>query len=58
MRFIVIRLLLNRPDPQTGERAPAETVLGDAVAEASYFEQLGFDGYGIGEHRGRYGAGR
>lgn len=50
MKLIVIRLLLNRPDPGSGERAPAEKVLGDVVREASYFEELGFDGYGIGEH--------
>ena len=25
-------------------------MLGDAIAEATYFEELGFDGYGIGEH--------
>ncbi len=50
MKFIVIRLLTNSPDPLTGHRASATDVLGDAIAEASYFEQLGFDGYGIGEH--------
>jgi len=50
VKFIVIRLLTNSPDPLTGHRASSTDVLGDAVAEASYFEQLGFDGYGIGEH--------
>ena len=50
MKFIVIRLLTNSPDPVTGARATASKVLGDAIAEATYFEELGFDGYGIGEH--------
>lgn len=50
MKFVVIRLLTNRADPATGERATASTVIGDALAEATYFEELGFDGYGIGEH--------
>jgi alkanesulfonate monooxygenase SsuD/methylene tetrahydromethanopterin reductase-like flavin-dependent oxidoreductase (luciferase family) len=50
VKFVVIRLLTNAPDPSTGDRAPASKVLGDAIAEASYFEELGFDGYGIGEH--------
>lgn len=50
MKFIVVRLLTNAPDRVTGERASASKVLGDAIAEASYFEDLGFDGYGIGEH--------
>ena len=50
VKFIVIRLLTNSPDPLTGRRASATEVLGDAIEEASYFEELGFDGYGIGEH--------
>ena len=50
VKFIVIRLLTNPPDPDTGRRASATEVLGDAIEEASYFEELGFDGYGIGEH--------
>ena len=50
MKFIVVRLLTNSPDPDTGRRASATEVLGDAIEEASYFEELGFDGYGIGEH--------
>lgn len=50
MKFVVIRLLTNRADPDTGERPSASTVIGDALAEATYFEDLGFDGYGIGEH--------
>jgi alkanesulfonate monooxygenase SsuD/methylene tetrahydromethanopterin reductase-like flavin-dependent oxidoreductase (luciferase family) len=50
VKFIVIRLLTNSPDPDTGRRASATEVLGDAIEEASYFEELGFDGYGIGEH--------
>ena len=50
MKFIVIRLLTNAPDPDTGRRASATEVLGNAIEEASYFEEIGFDGYGIGEH--------
>ena len=50
MKFIVIRLLTNPPDPDTGRKASATEVLGDAIEEASYFEELGFDGFGIGEH--------
>ncbi len=50
MKFIVIRLLTNPPDPDTGRRASATEVLGNAVEEAAYFEEIGFDGYGIGEH--------
>jgi alkanesulfonate monooxygenase SsuD/methylene tetrahydromethanopterin reductase-like flavin-dependent oxidoreductase (luciferase family) len=50
VKFLIVRLLTNSPDPATGERASASKVLGDAIAEASYFEDLGFDGYGIGEH--------
>ncbi|MBI4935774.1 MAG: LLM class flavin-dependent oxidoreductase, partial [Actinobacteria bacterium] len=50
MKFIVVRLLLNPPDPATGLRPSASQVFSDVVSEASYFEDLGFDGYGIGEH--------
>ena len=50
MKFFVVRLLMNRPDPATGRRASAEEVLGEALREAPIFEELGFDGYGIGEH--------
>ncbi len=50
MKFIVVRLLTNAPDRQTGERASASKVFGDALREAEWFEEIGFDGYGIGEH--------
>jgi len=39
VKFIVIRLLTNSPDPDTGRRASATEVLGDAIEEASYFEE-------------------
>ena len=50
MKFFVVRLLTNTPDPTTGVRASASTVLGDALREAPVFEDLGFDAYAIGEH--------
>ncbi|MET0459313.1 MAG: LLM class flavin-dependent oxidoreductase [Ilumatobacteraceae bacterium] len=50
MKFFVVRLLTNAPDPVTGARASASTVLGDALREAPVFEDLGFDAYAIGEH--------
>ena len=50
MKFFVVRLLTNTPDPVTGVRASASTVLGDALREAPVFEDLGFDAYAIGEH--------
>jgi alkanesulfonate monooxygenase SsuD/methylene tetrahydromethanopterin reductase-like flavin-dependent oxidoreductase (luciferase family) len=50
VKFLIVRLLLNASDPVTGQRASASEVFRDVVAEASFFEELGFDGYGIGEH--------
>ena len=50
MKFLVVRLLTNTPDPTTGVRATASTVLGEALREAPVFEDLGFDAYAIGEH--------
>ena len=50
VKFFVVRLLDEPPDPVTGPRASASTVLGEALREAPIFEDLGFDAYGIGEH--------
>ena len=44
MKFFVVRLLMNRPDPATGRRASAEEVLGEALREAPIFEELVFRG--------------
>jgi alkanesulfonate monooxygenase SsuD/methylene tetrahydromethanopterin reductase-like flavin-dependent oxidoreductase (luciferase family) len=49
MRFAAANLLLNAPDPGTGETTPPHRKLTDAVRWAVWAEQAGFDAVVIGE---------
>ncbi|GLZ42747.1 LLM class flavin-dependent oxidoreductase [Actinokineospora sp. NBRC 105648] len=53
MKYLLITLITHLPDPVTGELlSPAER-LREVVANAELGEELGFDGYGVGERHER-----
>ena len=49
MKFIGLSLILNLPDPITKRQQTATQRLHEVVDNAVLFEELGFDGYGVGE---------
>jgi len=49
MRFLVITLITHHPDPVTGEKKSAAERLRDVVDNAVLAEELGFDGFAVGE---------
>ena len=53
MKFLLITLITHTPDPVTGELAAADARLREVVANAELAEELGFDGYGVGERHER-----
>ena len=49
MKFLLITLITHTPDPVSGEKkSPAER-LRDVVEAAVLAEELGFDGFAVGE---------
>ncbi len=52
MRFIVSSLLSNGPDPVTGRRYSAHEKYRNVIDQAVTAEELGFEGYGVGERHG------
>ncbi|MBD0672876.1 LLM class flavin-dependent oxidoreductase [Streptomyces sp. CBMA156] len=52
MRFTVSSLVVNAPDPVTGVRYTPQQKLHNVIDQAVLAEQLGYDGYGVGERHG------
>ncbi|WP_242419047.1 LLM class flavin-dependent oxidoreductase, partial [Frankia sp. CpI1-P] len=53
MRFLVITLIVHRPDPVTGVTPSTRDRLREVVDSAVLAEELGFDGFGVGERHER-----
>jgi alkanesulfonate monooxygenase SsuD/methylene tetrahydromethanopterin reductase-like flavin-dependent oxidoreductase (luciferase family) len=53
VKFIMITLITHKPDPVTGILKPTTERFREVVANASVAEELGFDGYGVGERHER-----
>ena len=53
MRFIAITLIVHAPDPVTGARPPTRERFRQVVDSALLAEELGFDGFGVGERHER-----
>jgi alkanesulfonate monooxygenase SsuD/methylene tetrahydromethanopterin reductase-like flavin-dependent oxidoreductase (luciferase family) len=53
MKFLAITLIFHTPDPLTGARKPTTARLREVVDNAVLAEQLGFDGFGVGERHER-----
>jgi alkanesulfonate monooxygenase SsuD/methylene tetrahydromethanopterin reductase-like flavin-dependent oxidoreductase (luciferase family) len=49
MKFLLITLITHVPDPVTGEKKSPADRLRDVVAKAVLAEELGFDGFAVGE---------
>ncbi|MFJ2804677.1 LLM class flavin-dependent oxidoreductase [Kitasatospora sp. NPDC087271] len=52
MRFTVSSLVANGPDPVTGVQRTPQEKLWNVIDQAVVAEQLGYDGYGVGERHG------
>ncbi|MEU4472044.1 LLM class flavin-dependent oxidoreductase [Micromonospora sp. NPDC023888] len=53
MKFLLITLITHLPDPVTGQRRSTTERFRDVVDTAVLAEELGFDGYGVGERHER-----
>ncbi|MFI5841808.1 LLM class flavin-dependent oxidoreductase [Catenuloplanes sp. NPDC051500] len=53
MKFLLITLITHLPDPLTGVRQSTTQRFRDVVDNAVLAEELGFDGYGVGERHER-----
>lgn len=53
MKFLLITLITHTPDPITGVTASSEERLREVVDSAVLAEELGFDGFGVGERHER-----
>jgi alkanesulfonate monooxygenase SsuD/methylene tetrahydromethanopterin reductase-like flavin-dependent oxidoreductase (luciferase family) len=53
MKFLAITLIFHTPDPFTGAQKPTTARLREVVDNAILAEQLGFDGFGVGERHER-----
>jgi alkanesulfonate monooxygenase SsuD/methylene tetrahydromethanopterin reductase-like flavin-dependent oxidoreductase (luciferase family) len=53
MKFLAITLILHTPDPFTGAQKPTTARFREVVDNAVLAEQLGFDGFGVGERHER-----
>jgi hypothetical protein len=53
MRFITITLIVHAPDPHTGEQKSTQDRFGEVIGNARLAEELGFDGFGVGERHER-----
>ena len=53
MRFLAITLIVHRPDPVTGQQKSTYERFREVVANAVLAEELGFDGFGVGERHER-----
>ncbi|MFF7379217.1 LLM class flavin-dependent oxidoreductase [Streptomyces massasporeus] len=53
MKFLAITLIVHRPDPITGVRKPTQDRFREVLDNALLAEELGFDGFGVGERHER-----
>ena len=53
MRFITITLIVHAPDPRTGEQKSTQERFREVIGNARLAEELGFDGFGVGERHER-----
>ncbi|WP_020135281.1 LLM class flavin-dependent oxidoreductase [Streptomyces sp. 351MFTsu5.1] len=53
MKFLAITLIVHRPDPVTGVRKPTHERFREVLDNAVLAEELGFDGFGVGERHER-----
>ncbi|MFD5627655.1 LLM class flavin-dependent oxidoreductase [Streptomyces sp. NPDC127072] len=53
MRFLAITLIVHAPDPVTGVRKPTHARFREVIDNALLAEELGFDGFGVGERHER-----
>ncbi len=49
MRFITITLIVHAPDPVTGAQVSTADRFREVTGSALLAEELGFDGFGVGE---------
>lgn len=49
MKFLAITLIVHRPDPVTGVQKPTHDRFREVLDNALLAEELGFDGFGVGE---------
>ncbi len=52
MRFITITLIVHAPDPITGRQKSTQERFREVLDNARLAEELGFDGFGVGERSG------
>jgi hypothetical protein len=53
MKFITITLIVHAPDPLTGEQKSTQERFREVIGNARLAEELGFDGFGVGERHER-----
>jgi alkanesulfonate monooxygenase SsuD/methylene tetrahydromethanopterin reductase-like flavin-dependent oxidoreductase (luciferase family) len=53
MRFITITLIVHAPDPATGAQISTADRFREVIDSALLAEELGFDGFGVGERHER-----
>jgi alkanesulfonate monooxygenase SsuD/methylene tetrahydromethanopterin reductase-like flavin-dependent oxidoreductase (luciferase family) len=53
MRFLMITLIIHAPDPVTGKQKPTSERFREVIDNALLAEELGFDGFGVGERHER-----
>ncbi|MCX4578785.1 LLM class flavin-dependent oxidoreductase [Streptomyces sp. NBC_01571] len=53
MKFLAITLIVHAPHPVTGERKPTNDRFREVIDNALLAEELGFDGFGVGERHER-----
>jgi alkanesulfonate monooxygenase SsuD/methylene tetrahydromethanopterin reductase-like flavin-dependent oxidoreductase (luciferase family) len=53
VRFLAITLIVHAPDPVTGELVSTQRRFREVVENARLAEELGFDGFGVGERHER-----
>ncbi|MFD8197473.1 LLM class flavin-dependent oxidoreductase [Streptomyces wuyuanensis] len=53
MRFLAVTLIVHRPDPITGVQKTTQDRFREVLGNALLAEELGFDGFGVGERHER-----
>ncbi|MGW2013797.1 LLM class flavin-dependent oxidoreductase [Streptomyces sp. NPDC001927] len=53
MKFLAITLIVHAPDPVTGVKKPTRERFREVIDNAVLAEELGFDGFGVGERHER-----
>src|SRR5690625_7985139 len=53
MKFLLLTLIVHAPDPITGRQVSTQQRLQDVVEQAVVAEELGYDGFAVGERHER-----